>query len=102
MVTRRLGLVIAKGFPTPLWAYELASSSSSSAMNDFLRHEWDTAVTEFTEGNWTDAYEHLTGVFEGDTAAKCLLRVMNKFEKRKPHDWNGAFVPIDPPPTERP
>ncbi len=102
MVTRRLGLVIAKGFPNPLWAYELSSSSSSAALNDFLRHEWDTAVTEFTEGNWTDAYEHLTGVFSEDTAAKCLLRVMDKFDRRKPHDWTGAFVPIDPPPTERP
>lgn len=102
MVTRRLGLVIAKGFPEPLWAYELSSASSSTAMNDFLRHEWDTAVTEFTEGNWTDAYEHLTGVFSEDTAARCLLRVMDKFDKRKPHEWTGAFVPIDPPPTERP
>ena len=102
MVTRRLGLVIAKGFPTPLWAYELASSSSSSAMNDFLRHEWDTAVTEFTDGNWTDAYEHLKGVFDEDPAGRCLMRVMKKFDKRKPHDWTGAFVPIDPPATKRP
>jgi adenylate cyclase len=102
MVTRRLGLVIAKGFPEPLWAYELSSTTNESRMNDFMRHEWDTVVTEFTEGSWTDAYEHLKGVFDDDPAGRCLMRVMDKFDRRKPHDWNGSFVPIDPPPTERP
>jgi adenylate cyclase len=96
MITRRLGLVIAKGFPEPLWAYELASTMNPSTMNDFLRHEWDTAVTEFTEGNWADAYEHLEGVFDEDPAARCLLRVMDSFGRRKPIDWTGAFVPPSP------
>jgi hypothetical protein len=41
-------------------------------------------------------------VFDEDPAGRCLMRVMKKFDKRKPHDWTGAFVPIDPPPTERP
>lgn len=102
MVTRRLGLVLAKGFPEPLWAYELAAADSTAAMNDFMRHEWETAVTEFTAGNWTDAYEHLAGVFQDDPAARCLLRTIDKFDRRRPVDWTGSFTPIDPPPSERP
>ncbi len=95
MRTRPLGKVRAKGFPEPLWAYELYSAQTPS-VNDWQRDEWAAVVNMFTDGQWADAYESLASQFSADPAALCLMRVMDKHKKRPPSDWDGSFAPPSP------
>jgi adenylate cyclase len=90
--TRRLGMVRAKGFETPVPAHELYSAHSPS-VNESLRHEWETAVDLFTEGKWGEADDLLADLFPDDPAALCLRRVMDRANHTPPADWDGSFVP---------
>jgi class 3 adenylate cyclase len=95
MLTRPLGKVRAKGFPDPLWAYELFSAHTPS-VNDYQLAEWAAAVDLFTTGNWPDAHDTLTAQFSADPAAHCLMRVMDRHKRRAPSDWDGSFAPPSP------
>jgi class 3 adenylate cyclase len=95
MRTRPLGKVRAKGFPDPLWAYELFSAQTPS-VQDWQSEEWVTVVNQFTDGQWAEAYETLTTQFSTDPAGQCLLRVMDKTKRKPPADWDGSFAPPGP------
>jgi adenylate cyclase len=97
MGTRPLGKVRVKGFPHPLWIHELFSASSPS-IQDWQREDWSAGVEMFTAGQWADAYEALNTQFSGDTAAHCLIRVMDKTKRKPPEHWDGSFAP--PLPSE--
>jgi class 3 adenylate cyclase len=95
LITRPLGKVRAKGFPEPLWAYELYSAQTPS-IQDYQLVEWTAAVDQFTAGNWSEAYENLAAQFSADPAAQCLMRYMDKTRRRPPPQWDGSFVPPEP------
>ena len=99
MRTRTLGKVRAKGFPEPVWAYELYSAQTPS-VPDWLRDEWTATVDLFTEGKWTECYEELTNRFTDDTVGKCLIRVMDATKRRPPANWDGSFAPPAPSGSE--
>ena len=89
--TRKLGMVLAKGFTAPVAAFELFSAHTPS-VDVLLENDWVTAVDLFTEGNWNEAFE-LFSNFPEDSAAQCFIRFMESNKKRVPADWNGSFVP---------
>ncbi len=95
--TRQLGFVRAKGFPEPLWAFELYSAQSAT-LSDWLRQDWNHAVDLFTKGEWAEAYEMFSQQFPDDPPARCLMRVMDSTNRTPPSapKWDGSFVP--PPP----
>ena len=99
MRTRPLGKVRAKGFPDPVWAYELYPKYTPS-VPDWLRDEWAAAVNLFTEGKWAECYEELSNKFPDDPAGKCLIRVMDATRRKKPDNWDGSFAPPPPPGVE--
>ncbi len=92
MLTRPLGKVRAKGFPEPLWAFELYSAPTA-ILPDWLRDEWASMVDLFTQGKWNDCYEEITTKFPDDPVGKCLIRVMDATKRRPPANWDGSFVP---------
>jgi adenylate cyclase len=95
MRTRPLGKVRAKGFPDPLWAYELFSAQMPS-VQDWQADEWVMVVNQFTDGQWAEAYETISSQFPTDPAAQCLMRVMDKAKRKPPGDWDGSFSPPSP------
>ncbi len=99
MLTRRLGKVRAKGFPEPLWAFELYSASTA-ILPDWLREEWASTVDLFTQGKWNDCYEEINTKFADDPVGKCLVRVMDATKRRPPANWDGSFVPPALPGSE--
>ena len=60
---------------------------------DFLLPDWTAAVEAFTAGEWGDTYDTLAKQFSADPGAHCLLRVMDRSQRRAPPDWDGVFVP---------
>jgi class 3 adenylate cyclase len=94
--TRKLGNVIAKGFPEPVPAYELYSADTPS-VSGWQLQDWNLAVEQFTEGKWTDAYDTFSQLFADDPAAQCFMRVMNATDLKPPPEWDGSFVPPTPP-----
>lgn len=101
--TRRLGRVVAKGFPEAVPAFELYSTDAPP-IQEYQEAEWDFAVTQFEDGQWADAYRLLEEVFPEDGASQCLRRVMGKlgtgdeYSLAPPPDWasHRSYVPIEP------
>jgi class 3 adenylate cyclase len=93
--TRLLGKVRAKGFPEPVWAYELYATTSPS-VQEWLREEWNATVHNFTNGNWAEAYDAIMTQFPDDPVGKCLIRVMEQTKRKLPANWDGSFVPPAP------
>ncbi|HYH63286.1 MAG TPA: adenylate/guanylate cyclase domain-containing protein [Urbifossiella sp.] len=100
--TRKLGNVIAKGFPEPVPAFQLYSTDDPP-IQSFQRSAWQAAVDLFTAGAWADAYRALEESFPDDPASQCLRRVMTKLgtgddELKPPPDWDKhrSFVPVEP------
>jgi len=94
--TRKLGNVRAKGFPEAVPAFELYSVNYPS-VSEWQRQDWDIAVDLVTDGKWAEAYETFSSLFPDDSAAQCLMRVMNATDLTPPHGWDGSFVPPAPP-----
>ncbi|HEX4607126.1 MAG TPA: adenylate/guanylate cyclase domain-containing protein [Urbifossiella sp.] len=99
---RRLGHVIAKGFPEPVEAFELYSTDAPP-IQEYQESEWDHALSEFEDGAWAEAYRLLEELFPEDPASQCLRRVMNKLGTgdeviAPPPDWaaHRSYVPIEP------
>lgn len=100
--TRRLGFVIAKGFPDPVEAFELYSTNDPP-IQEYQESEWEHALTQFDAGEWAEAYRLLEELFPEDPASQCLRRVMNKLGSgdevlKPPPDWaaHRSFVPVEP------
>jgi adenylate cyclase len=99
--TRRLGNVIAKGFPEPVPAFELYSTDSPAIRED-LEYHWNDAIDQFTGGDWAEAYRVLEEYFPDDPASLCLRRVMLKLTTtdppKPPPDWatHRSYVPVEP------
>ena len=64
--------------------------------HDWQRDEWAASVDQFTQGNWSEAYELLATQFSADPASLCLMRVMDKSKRKPPADWDGSFAPPSP------
>ena len=99
--TRRLGRVRPKGMEEyPCEVHELRSE-------DPLRgHDWsywDGLVDEFTAGRWDGVYDQLKDYPDLndpgkiDPAARCLMREMDRHQRRPPKGWDGGFAPSPPP-----
>jgi class 3 adenylate cyclase len=96
MRTRALGKVRAKGFPQPVWAFELYSTQHPS-VQEWQREEWGALVDAFTLGHWDEAKSVLANQFPEDSVAKCLLRCIDATNGKPPTDWDGSFAPTEPP-----
>jgi len=96
MRTRALGKVRAKGFPQPVWAFELYSTQHPS-VQEWQREEWGALVDAFTLGHWDEARDLLNAQFPEDSVAKCLLRCIDATNGKPPDDWDGSFAPTEPP-----
>ena len=90
--SRKLGLVLAKGFTQPIPAFEIYSAHTPT-ISVLQENDWTTAVELFTEGNWTDAHEIFDRNFSEDPAAQCFVRFIENNKKRVPGNWDGSFVP---------
>ena len=100
--TRRLGFVVAKGFPDPVEAFELYSTDAPP-LQEYQETEWDHAIGMFDDGQWAEAYRLLEELFPEDGPSQCLRRVMNKLGTGDdilvpPPDWasHRSYVPIEP------
>ncbi|MFO0795945.1 MAG: adenylate/guanylate cyclase domain-containing protein [Gemmataceae bacterium] len=100
--TRKLGNVIAKGFPDPVPAFQLYSLDNPP-IHEFQEFDWSSAVDQFTDGDWAGAYKQLEELFPDDPASQCLRRVMTKLgtgddDLKPPPDWakHRSYVPVEP------
>lgn len=91
---RSLGRVRLKGFARRVGVSELLPAHAPEARLSTLSN-WHTAVDDFSSGRWDEAYERLDDYFAGDTAAQCLMRVMDVTDRVPPDDWDGTFEPLE-------
>jgi class 3 adenylate cyclase len=98
--TRLLGLVRPRGMKTPIRAYELSPATGSTWLTGEWYQsqlmQWNEAVEWFISGQWGPARDRLGDLFEGDPAAQCLIRHMEKTRGKPPPDWDGSFLPTPP------
>jgi hypothetical protein len=85
---------------TPLRVHQLSPTSGENWLaSDYYQGplaQWCEAVAWFTAGDWPRARKRLDDLFEGDPAAQCLIRHMDRTRGRPPADWDGAFLPRPP------
>jgi hypothetical protein len=97
---RPLGKVRPRGMKAALLAHELSPTSGGTWLTGDWYHgplaQWCEAVEWFTTGDWTKCRKRLDDLFEGDAAAHCLVRHMDRTRGRPPADWDGAFLPRPP------
>lgn len=88
---RRVATVRPFGLEQPLEVSELLPSADQHSISNESLQEYERALTDFTQGNWANAYERLHRVSAEDRVKDFLTVFIAQHGRVPPADWNGVI-----------